>query len=58
LGGYSFPTLQSTEARKLIGTPVENTIFFAGEALYDGKNGGTVEAAISSAMTASGLIQH
>ena len=58
LGGYSFPTLQSTEARKLIGTPVENTIFFAGEALYDGKNGGTVEAAISSAMTASGLIQN
>jgi len=58
LGGYSFSTIQSGEARKLMNTPIEDTIYFAGEALYEGTGGGTVEAAISSSMTASGLILH
>jgi monoamine oxidase len=31
-----------------LNTPVSNTVFFAGEALYNGKYPGTVEAALQS----------
>jgi monoamine oxidase len=50
MGGYSYATTQSGTARKLLNTPVDDTIFFCGEGLYDGKNPGTVEASIASAM--------
>jgi monoamine oxidase len=46
LGGYSYNTLETVNARKLMNSPVQQTIFFAGEALYDGNDGGTVEAAL------------
>jgi hypothetical protein len=36
LGGYSYDTLQTDDAKKILNTPVEETIFFAGEALYKG----------------------
>ena len=48
LGAYSFSTLQSEAARKVMVQPVENTLFFAGEALYSGTESGTVEAALIS----------
>ncbi|MCY7420238.1 MAG: FAD-dependent oxidoreductase [Chitinophagaceae bacterium] len=48
LGAYSFSTLQSEAARKVMVQPVENTLFFAGEALYSGTETGTVEAAFIS----------
>jgi monoamine oxidase len=48
-GGYSYSTLESTGAQKLFSAPVEDTIFFAGEAFYDGPSPGTVEAALVSA---------
>ena len=48
LHGYSYDTLESTAARQLLNTPVAGTIFFAGEALYEGKSPGTVEAALVS----------
>jgi len=48
LNGYSYDTLESTTARQLLNTPVADTIFFAGEALYEGKSPGTVEAALVS----------
>ena len=45
-GGYSYETPQSADAKKLLTEPVEQTIFFAGEALYSGIMKGTVEAAL------------
>jgi monoamine oxidase len=49
LGAYSYNKLFTTAARQLLNKPVQDTLFFAGEALYDGVNGGTVEAALQSA---------
>lgn len=48
-GGYSFNTIKTIEATKLLRQPVNETIFFAGEALFEGTPGGTVEAALSNA---------
>jgi monoamine oxidase len=56
LGAYSYNKLFTTQARKLLNEPVQNTLFFAGEAFYDGINGGTVEAALHSGEEVSKLI--
>lgn len=48
-GGYSFSTPQTFHAIEFLRQPVEDTIYFAGEAIYPGDSPGTVEAAISSA---------
>lgn len=48
-GGYSYDTVRSVEAKKLLNAPIEGTIFFAGEGFYDGPSPGTVEAALVSA---------
>lgn len=48
LYGYSYSTLQSTVARSVLNTAVEDTVFFAGEGLYEGRSPGTVEAALWS----------
>jgi monoamine oxidase len=47
-GSYSYSTLHTGKARKVLMEPVDNTLFFAGEALYDGTEMGTVEAALTS----------
>ena len=47
-GGYSFPTVGSDEIKLKLATPIQNTIFFAGEALDLTSTPGTVEAAIKS----------
>ena len=47
-GGYSYCMVGSAAARETLCTPVDDTIFFAGEAIYDGKSPGTVEAALAS----------
>ncbi|MBV4358600.1 flavin monoamine oxidase family protein [Pinibacter aurantiacus] len=58
MGGYSYGTLQSKTARKLLKMPVDNTIFFAGEALYEGSAPGTVEAALANGQeTARKILQ-
>ena len=49
MGGYSYDTIDSKQAKKIMSQPEANKLFFAGEALYDGKNNGTVEAAFESA---------
>lgn len=46
LGAYSYAMPESFEALKLLNTPVDHTIYFAGEGLYSGPHPGTVEAAI------------
>lgn len=45
-GGYSYNKVGSEEAKKILCEPVANTLYFAGEALYSGASGGTVEAAL------------
>ncbi len=47
-GGYAYSSVGSTEARKQMSAPVESTLYFAGEGLYDGTETGTVEAALTS----------
>ena len=53
LGSYSYSTLETTKARKILMEPVANTLFFAGEALYEGTEMGTVEAALTSGLSAA-----
>ena len=48
LGSYSYETIQSQAARKVLQELVPDTIFFAGEAMYEGPAIGTVEAAFAS----------
>jgi monoamine oxidase len=50
LGGYSFDTVLTPAARAFLSSPVADTLFFAGEALYEGMAPGTVEAAFSSGL--------
>ncbi|MDF2192334.1 NAD(P)/FAD-dependent oxidoreductase [Paraflavitalea sp. CAU 1676] len=52
-GGYSWDTLTSKAARQLLQQPVANTLYFAGEALYEGASPGTVEAALASGLAAA-----
>src|SRR5205814_10688717 len=48
LGAYSFDKLETASARKILNLPIQETIFFAGEVLYEGESPGTVEAALVS----------
>ena len=47
-GGYSFDTVEGSQARTTLRTPIEDTLYFAGEALYEGPSPATVEAAFTS----------
>jgi len=49
-GSYAYDTVEASEARKILGEAVDNTIFFAGEYLYEGPAMGTVEAALTSGL--------
>jgi monoamine oxidase len=46
LGAYSYPTLTTAEAKKELVKPIQEIIYFAGEALDNGNQPGTVEAAL------------
>lgn len=48
-GGYSYNTVTSAKAKEILQQPVDDTIYFAGEAVYSGESQGTVEAALGSA---------
>jgi monoamine oxidase len=52
-GAYSYATVGAAEARAALATPVADTLFFAGEALYNGPDAGTVEAALASGQAAA-----
>lgn len=56
-GAYSYGTPTSVAAQALLHTPIENTIYFAGEALYNGTSPGTVEAALSTGKAAAAKIK-
>ena len=47
-GSYSYATVHTAEARKVLTAPINGAIYFAGEGLYDGPEMGTVEAALAS----------
>jgi monoamine oxidase len=48
-GAYSYSKVESIQAVKLFSSSADDTIFFAGEAFYNGPSPGTVEAALVSA---------
>jgi monoamine oxidase len=47
-GSYVYDMVETPEARKLLMQSMEETIYFAGEYLYEGPSMGTVEAALTS----------
>jgi len=52
-GSYAYDTVGVADLRKILNNPVDNTIFFAGEYLYEGAAMGTVEAALTSGENAA-----
>ena len=48
LGGYSYDVVNGNDAKNILKTPEEQTLFFAGEGLFEGPEIGTVEAALKS----------
>lgn len=56
LGAYAYTTTESAGARHTLAAPVEDTLFFAGEALYEGPEMGTVEAALGSGLQMASLL--
>jgi monoamine oxidase len=57
-GSYAYDTIEAPGARKILNAPINNTIYFAGEYLYDGPAMGTVEAALTSGVEiAKGIIK-
>ncbi|GGG49540.1 flavin monoamine oxidase family protein [Hymenobacter glacieicola] len=53
LGAYAYSALGATAARAALATPVDDTLFVAGEGVYDGPYIGTVEAALVSGASAA-----
>lgn len=49
-GSYSYATVKTASALKILKDPIEKTIYFAGEALFEGEQLGTVEAALVSGL--------
>ncbi|HXS35740.1 MAG TPA: FAD-dependent oxidoreductase, partial [Flavipsychrobacter sp.] len=52
-GSYTYATVATKEARKVLGSTIADTLFFAGEAFYEGQIMGTVEAALASGLKAA-----
>jgi monoamine oxidase len=53
LGSYVYDTVESHKARKVLSQPIDDTIYFAGEFIYEGPAIGTVEAALTSGLEAA-----
>ena len=47
-GAYSYPTMHGANAGRRLARPVEDTLFFAGEATAAAQDGGTVHGALAS----------
>lgn len=52
-GAYSYVSVEAAAARQVLTAPVEDTLFFAGEGVYEGPCTGTVEAALVSGRSAA-----
>lgn len=55
-GSYAYDKTGSPAARKLLKQPINDTLYFAGEYLYDGPAMGTVEAALVSGKRVAKII--
>lgn len=55
-GAYSYTAVDSKEAYEELATPVDDKIYFAGEALYNGKETATVEGALASGLEVANKI--
>lgn len=55
-GAYSYSTPESKLARIILMAPLNNTLYFAGEALYEGAHPATVEEALVSGKKAASAI--
>jgi len=56
-GGYSYNTTSSALAKSILSRPVNDAIFLAGEAMFDGDSQGTVEAALQSGRAAAKMVK-
>jgi monoamine oxidase len=56
-GGYSYSMPETPAAREQLNKPVDNTIFFTGEAIHDGDSPGTVEGAIAHAYMMAKMLE-
>lgn len=56
MGGYSYDTAYSRVAKRVLNQGIQQTIFFAGEALANSEHPGTVEAALESGIEAAAKI--
>lgn len=52
-GAYSYAVLGTREAITVLETPIDNTLYFCGEAIYTGTHRSTVEAALVSGRDAA-----
>lgn len=57
-GSYAYDTVNASACRRTLSTPVDDTLFFAGEYLYEGTAMGTVEAALTSGRDVARIIQN
>lgn len=57
MGAYAYATLDTAKSIAVLEQPVEDTLFFAGEAFYHGPAMGTVEAALTSAVAVANRIR-
>jgi len=55
-GAYTYTTIEEARIQQTLSTPIDNTLFFAGEAFYRGPHMGTVEAALVSGKEVSEFI--
>ncbi len=49
-GAYSYATTETRAAQSVLSTPAGGAVFYSGEALYRGRDIGTVEAALTSGL--------
>jgi monoamine oxidase len=56
MGAYSYSTTQTAGALQQLAKPIDDTLFFCGEGLYEGPSPGTVEAAIIAAKKTAGKL--
>jgi monoamine oxidase len=56
-GGYSYNTPGAVAAKRILSKPVQDVLFFAGEALYEGESQGTVESALQSGLAVANCIK-
>ena len=55
-GAYSYTTLDTRSAQSALGRPDGRPVLFSGEALYRGRDMGTVEAALASGLKTAQIV--